>query len=92
MAKLRVTVTLDESLIEEAKTSVLEGRSASISALVGEALRARLEDDARLRALRDAIETYEAAHGAFTSEEMADLEHRDRLAVDALEARVRKAG
>jgi len=90
--KLRVTVTLDESLVEAAKASVLQGRSESVSALVGEALGAQLENDARLLALRDALTTYETAHGEITPEETADLEHRDRLAMQVAGAGKRRAG
>ena len=92
MSKIRVTVTLDGALIEAAKASVLEGRSGSVSAFVGEALEARVEHDARSRALAEAVTWYEAEHGEFTDEEMADLERRDRLSVETARDGVRKAG
>ena len=93
MPKQRITVTLDRSLIDAAKAAVLDGRSESVSALVADALRARLEDDARLRDLREAVEAYESAHGAFTDEELATLEREDRLAAaNGAKARARRAG
>ena len=92
MSKIRVTVTLDEALVEAAKASVLEGRNESVSAFVGEALEARVKNDARLRALAEAVAWYEAEHGEFTDAEMADLERRDRLAVGAARDDAREAG
>ena len=92
MSKTRVTVTLDETLVEAVKASVLEGRSGSVSAFVGEALEARMKHDTRLRALAEAVAWYEAEHGEFTDAEMADLERRDRLVVEAARDDVREAG
>ena len=92
MPKLRITVTLDESLVDGAREAVSDGRSESVSALVGEALRTRLENDQRLVALREALAAYESEHGAFTPDEMADLERRDRSAADAVDIGMREAG
>ena len=38
MQKQRVTVTVDEELLQEASTAVSEGRSRSVSEWIGEAM------------------------------------------------------
>ena len=92
MAKARVTVTLDESLVDDAKRTVRDGRSESISALVGEALQTRLEHDARMVALREAVDAYEAEHGAIGEEEIEAARDRIRAAPIATASNARRAG
>ena len=47
MQKKRVTVTVDEELLQEASTAVSEGRSRSVSEWIGEAMAQRRDRDQR---------------------------------------------
>ena len=57
-----------------------------IFSIRNESLEARLVNDACLLALREALAAYESEHGTFTSEEIADLERRDRRTADGVAA------
>ena len=87
MKKSRFTVSIDTALLERARDVVGQGRVESISALVDEALRARLEHEARLEALDALLAEYEAEHGAFSDEELAEQARGDRDAAAAVRAR-----
>jgi Arc/MetJ-type ribon-helix-helix transcriptional regulator len=76
--KGRITITLDRELIEAANAEVAAGRADSLSAWMAAAVTNHLENERRLAALDDAIAWYEAQYGAFTPEELAEQERRDR--------------
>ena len=74
----RITITLDNALVEAAQQAVSEGRSASVSAYVGESVALRSKHDARLSALSALIADYEQQHGVISDDELAEQEQRDR--------------
>lgn len=84
VGKVRLTVTVDADLATAAAAAVADGRAASVSAWVNEALATKAEDARKLAAMREAVAAYEAEFGAFTPEEMAAGERRDREAADAV--------
>ncbi len=88
MTKRRITVTVDEDLIETASNAVNAGDASSVSAWVNEAMAAKSEKRRRLAALAEAIEDYEAEFGAITDEEIEAGILRDRQAAEAVRARV----
>ena len=89
MTKKRITVTLDAALVEDGNRAVAEGRADSMSAWVNEALATYSDRLARLRGLREVIAEYEAEHGAFTEEELAEQARLDR---EEIERNARKYG
>jgi hypothetical protein len=78
MSKERMTVTVDPELIRAATDAVTEGRVDSLSAWVNLALAEPAEKDRRLRALANAVASYEAEFGLITPEEMAAQARLDR--------------
>jgi Arc/MetJ-type ribon-helix-helix transcriptional regulator len=68
--KKRLSASVDASLLRAAEHAVEEDRAPSLSAWVNDALRAKLEQERRLAALTQFVETYEAEHGEITEEEM----------------------
>lgn len=78
MPKQRLTISLDQDLVAAAAAAVADGRADSVSAWVSEALEARVAHQRRLDAMAVAVAGYEAEHGAFTDEELADQVRRDR--------------
>ena len=89
MTKRRVTITVDEELIDAAAAASAAGDAGSVSAWISEAMAQRVARDRRLAALADLISTYEAEHGEITEDELADQEQADR---DAAASRRRRAG
>lgn len=89
--KRRITVTVDDSVLSVAKGAVGDGEAESISAYVNAALHAWVAHAARLRALDELIDGYEAEHGAFSEAELAEQEQGDRDAAAAVRAGRRKA-
>jgi hypothetical protein len=77
MATKKVTITLDESLVE-ALAGAAEEEGIPLSRLVAGAA----ERELRLRAGRDVIREWQAEHGAFTPEELAAA-RADLAAADA---------
>ncbi|MGQ5224271.1 hypothetical protein [Streptomyces sp. yara] len=67
MATKKVTITLDESLVD-ALTGAAEEEGIPLSRLVAGAA----ERELRLRAGRAVIQEWQAEHGAFTPEELAN--------------------
>jgi hypothetical protein len=67
----RLTVTLDPVLIQAGQRAVAAGRAESLSAWVNLALVERAAKERRLKAMAEAVATYEARFGAISSEEMA---------------------
>lgn len=78
MHKQRVTVSVDESLIDAASAAVNQGSARSVSEWVGEAMSQRLERDTRLAALSRLVAEYEAEHGFITDDEIAQQAQQDR--------------
>jgi len=78
MGKRRVTVTVEQSLLDEASAAVAAGRAESVSAWVGEAMSVRAERDRRLAALGELVAEYEAEHGEITDDELAEQAQADR--------------
>lgn len=66
MASKKVTITLDESLVD-AMTSAAREAGVPLSRLVASAA----ERELRLRAGRATVEEWQAEHGAFTPDELA---------------------
>lgn len=91
MSKRRVTITVDDVLVDEASLAVAEGRAESVSAWVNEALIERSERDRRLRALAELVAGYEAEHGEITETELAEQVQRDRDAAAATRVRTQRA-
>ncbi|WP_406146193.1 hypothetical protein [Streptomyces sp. NBC_01012] len=77
MATKKVTITLDESLVE-ALAGAAEEEGIPLSRLVAGAA----ERELRLRAGRAVIQEWQAEHGAFTPEELAAA-RADLSAADA---------
>jgi metal-responsive CopG/Arc/MetJ family transcriptional regulator len=69
--KRRLSVTVDPDLLQAAEKAITEGKAATLSAWVNDALRAKIEHDRQLTALSEYIEEYEAHHGEITGEEMS---------------------
>lgn len=92
MRKRRVTITVDEDLLEEANTAVGAGRVRSISEWIAGAMAYRRARDRRLAALGDLIGDYEAEHGVITAGEIAEQAQRDRDAAALSRMASRRAG
>ena len=84
--KQRLTISLDQGLVDAAAAAVASGRADSVSAWVSDALAERVANERRLDALGVAIAAYEAEHGVITDEELADQVRRDRDAAAAVRA------
>jgi Arc/MetJ-type ribon-helix-helix transcriptional regulator len=76
--KRRLSVTVDAELVEASQAAVAVGSAESVSAWVNEALRLKMEQDRRLRALDEFLAGYEAEHGEITDDEMAAAVRRAR--------------
>lgn len=76
--KERLTVTVDSELIEAANEAIEEGRVASLSGWVNLALTERASKERRLRALAEAVSSYEEAFGKITAAEITAQDHKDR--------------
>lgn len=74
----RLSATVEEALLDAGRAAVADGRAASLSAWVNEALRRQAEHDQRMRALDAFLDAYEAEHGEITEEEMAAAARRAR--------------
>ncbi len=92
MQKQRVTVTVDEELLQEASAAVSEGHSRSVSEWIGEAMAQRRDRDQRLAVLRSLVSEYEAEHGVISDDEIEEQAQRDRDAAASLRMATRRAG
>ena len=92
MNKQRVTVTVDEALLDAANAAVSEGRARSVSEWIGEAMVQRHDRDLRLAVLSRLVADYEAEHGFITDDEIAEQAHQDRDTAASLRAAARRAG
>lgn len=78
--KQRLSATVEAELIAAGHATVADGRAASLSAWVNDALRLKADHDRRLQALDDFLATYEVEHGEITEEEMRDAGRQAPLA------------
>lgn len=76
--KRRVTVSVDEELVETARAAVERGDASNLSAWVNDALTEHAEKDELLRAADEYFEWYEAEYGEITQEEMDEVERQDQ--------------
>jgi hypothetical protein len=75
--KERLTVTVDRHLIDAASEAVAAGRAESLSGWVNLALAERVAKERRLRALAEALTTYEAEFGTISAAELAAQKRAD---------------
>ena len=92
MRKRRVTITVDEDLLDEVNAAVADGRARSVSEWVAGAMAQRQARDRRLAVLSELIRDYEAAHGVITGDEMAEQAQRDRDAAAVPRMAARRVG
>lgn len=79
-------MTIDADLAAAAVAAVAQGRVASTSAWVNEALAEKAAKDRRLDAMADAVTAYEADHGIIGPEELAEQTRADRDSAAAARA------
>jgi Arc/MetJ-type ribon-helix-helix transcriptional regulator len=76
--KERLSASVDSDLIRAAEDAVKRGVSTSVSAWVNDALRLKLDQERRLKALADFVTAYEREHGEISSEEIRGAVRRAR--------------
>ena len=76
--KGRITITLDQTLIDMANAAVAAGRAESLSAWINLALAEHLGKERRLALMAELLAEYEAKHGVITPAEVAAQEREDR--------------
>lgn len=86
MATRRVTVTVEESLLQFASGAVELGDADSVSAWISQAMADRYTKEQRLLALTALIADYESEHGVITADEMDVQRQQDRDAAAAVRA------
>lgn len=74
----RLSATIESDVMAAARQAVAEGRAASVSAWVNDAMRRHADHERRLRALDAFVQDYEQAHGVITEGEMDAAAHRLR--------------
>lgn len=74
--KQRLSASVDAELLLVAQTAVDEGRAASVSAWINDALRLKADHDRRMRALDSFLAAYEAEHGVITEAEIDEAARR----------------
>jgi hypothetical protein len=77
-AKRALSATVDADAMRAAELAVREGRAPNVSAWVNDAMRRKMEHDARMRALDEFVATYEAEHGTISDDEVRDATRRAR--------------
>jgi hypothetical protein len=87
MSKERLTVTVDHELVEAGNDAVSGGRVSSLSAWVNLALAERAAKDRRLRALGNAVASYESQFGTLTADEIHAQQRTDRTAARVVRGR-----
>jgi len=75
MAKKRVTVSVEEEVLQVAAQAVTNGDSDSVSSWINDAMVDRVAKELRLAALSELIADYEAEHGAISAREI-ELQHQ----------------
>jgi hypothetical protein len=68
--KQRLSASVDADLVAVGEAAARRGQVPTLSAWVNDALRLKVEHDARLRALSAFIDAYEREHGEITAEEI----------------------
>jgi ribonuclease HII len=76
--KVRLTITVDPDLAVAAQQAIEAGDAESVSAWVSSALQDKVERDRRLRALAEAVASYETEFGEITEAEIATQRRADR--------------
>ncbi|MEZ5088063.1 MAG: hypothetical protein R2722_18120 [Tessaracoccus sp.] len=90
MGKTRVTVTIDDSLMDAAREAA--AGEVSLSAWVADAIAAKVDAAVKLKAMEDALAEYESEFGSISEEEAcAQIEHDRANAVQVRRARVAHA-
>ena len=72
MSKTRVTISIDEELVEAVRRETVA--TGSLSAWVADAIAEKFEQTARLTAMSDALAAYEAEFGVAISDEDAQAQ------------------
>jgi len=78
MTRERLSATVEAELLAAGHAAVADGRAASLSAWVNEALRLQAAHDRRMHALDEFIAAYEAEHGEISVDEMENAARRAR--------------
>ncbi|MFK4088672.1 hypothetical protein ACI2LF_31450 [Kribbella sp. NPDC020789] len=76
--KEKLSVTVDQDVVEAARAAVSAGRVGSVSAWVNDALHRQLAHERRLQALDRFIADYEAENGVITEEDIAEAQRAVR--------------
>lgn len=76
--KRRLSASVDAEVLAAGQAAVAEGRAATLSGWVNEALRRHAAHDERMRAFDEFLLDYEERHGVITAEEMATATRRTR--------------
>ena len=90
--KARLTVTVDQDLVNAGNESVAAGRAESLSAWVNQALAERVACERRLQALGVAIARYEAEYGEITAAELTRQRRADRESARVVRGRASPSG
>jgi len=85
-----LTVTVDAELIQAANAAVEEGRVTSLGGWVNLALSERAVKERRLRALAEAVSSYEDAFSKITAAEITAQERKDRRHARSVRPRRRR--
>src|SRR5690349_10007958 len=76
--KRRLSASVDDDLIRAAEAAAKRGDVPTVSAWVNEAMRAKVEQEQRLRALASFVDSFEAEHGEISQAEMDQAARRAR--------------
>ncbi|MBI2017019.1 MAG: hypothetical protein HYU87_06115 [Chloroflexi bacterium] len=72
----RLSATVEADLLAAGRTAVAEGRAASLSGWVNDALARQADHDRRMKALDEFLRAYEAEHGGITANEIREARRR----------------
>jgi hypothetical protein len=91
--KRRLSASVDDDLIRAAEAAAKRGDVPTVSAWVNDALRAKVEQEQRLRALASFVKSFEAEYGEIGEAEMeqAARKARARAVITRVTAPVRAA-
>lgn len=76
--KHRLSVSVDQDLVDAGRGAVAAGRAPSLSAWVSAALHRQVEEDRRFDGLGQYLDAYEREHGPITDEEIEAVRAHDR--------------
>lgn len=74
----RLSVSVDQDLVDAGHDAVAAGRAPTLSAWVSAALRRQVEEDHRFDGLGEYLDAYEREHGPITDEEIEAVRAHDR--------------